>query len=115
MTSGTCTYMIRCTLPCVISRGATPKLITSPATSATTESQPSIRIICASPLEDHVESQNAHHEVDDVGGREQLQPVRDGAERLAEQQALRGFHGGEENGDLDGQEQHREEHLARAH
>src|SRR5690349_23886320 len=98
MTSGTCTYMIRCTVPCVTSRGATPKLITSPATSATTDSQPSVRIMTASPLEDHVERQHAHHEIDDVGGREQLQPVRDGAERLAEQQRLRGFDGRQQDG-----------------
>src|SRR5690349_24202458 len=99
MSSGTCTYMMRCTLPWVISRGATPKAMTRPAARATAASQPSVFTI-ASALQDHVEGQDAHDEVDGVGGREQLEPVRDGAQRLAEQQRLGRLHRRQQHGHL---------------
>jgi len=40
--------------------------------------------------------------------------VRDSAERLAEQQRLGGFDGGQEHRNLDGQQKNRKQHLARA-
>src|SRR2546427_11783233 len=65
----------------------------------------------ASALQDELEGQHADHEVDDVGGGQQLQPVHDRAERLTEQHGLGGLDGAQQQRDHERQEQHREEQL----
>src|SRR5215813_2958818 len=113
-TLGTCTYMMRCTLPWAASRGATTKPITRPATRPSITNHPNVRFI-GSPLEDRVERQHAHGHVHGVGGGKQLQPVRDRGQALAGEHRLRRLHGPEEHRDEDGQQQYGEEQLACAH
>src|SRR5262245_55510758 len=84
-TAGTCRYMIRCTLPCVTSRGATPKPTTSPAVRPTKASQPSSLITVGSAFQDDVEGQESDRQVHDVGRDQQLEPVRDGGQRLLQE------------------------------
>src|ERR1051325_3196397 len=113
-TEGTWTYMIRWMLPCVTSRGATPNAITTPARTPRAATMPSQRVIAASSFQQHVDRQEPGHDVDDVGGHQQLQPVRDAAERLPGEERLGGFHDREQERDEHGQEQDREQQLERA-
>src|SRR3989449_9925091 len=76
--------MMRCTFPCVTSRGASPSPATRPAASATTVTAPRTRIARLA-LQHEVERQHADGDVYDVGGREQLEPVGDRPERLPPQ------------------------------
>src|SRR5215510_16225537 len=96
--AGTWTYMMRCTLPWVTSRGATPKPMTRPTASPARVSEPSVRINIASPFQDDVEGQQAGHHVDDVGGHQQGDPVRHGSQRLAGQGGLGGPDRGQQHG-----------------
>src|SRR5215510_6072084 len=91
-TAGTCRYMMRCTLPCVTSRGATPKPMMSPVARPMAASQPSSVLIFLSAFQDDVEGQEADRQVHDVCRDQELEPVRDRGQRLSQQQRLGGLH-----------------------
>src|SRR5262245_62107983 len=81
-TAGTCRYMMRWTLPCVTSRGATPKPTTSPVARPTAASQPSSVVIVLSAFQDDVEGQEPDRQVHHVGRDQQLEPVSDRGQGL---------------------------------
>src|SRR5882672_7419015 len=109
-TLGTCRYMMRCTLPCVASRGASPSPATSPAASATTVTTPRTRIIRLA-LQHEVERQHADGDVHDVRGHEQLEPVGDRPERFTQQHCLGRLDGGQQDRHLHREQQDGEQQL----
>src|SRR5712692_396424 len=109
---GTWRYMIRWTLPCVTSRGATPNPMTRPPMSPRVASQPSARVKRSS-VEDEVERQDADRHVYDVRRGQEPEPVRHGPERLAEQHRLGRLDGAEQDRHLDGEQEDREQQLPR--
>src|SRR5712691_9083048 len=56
-------------------------------------------------LEDELEGEEADHEVDHIGGGQELEPLRGLGQRLAGQDYLRRAHGAQEQRHLGGQEE----------
>src|SRR2546422_7408798 len=64
-----------------------------------------VRFMSSRALEDKLEGEEADHEIDHIGGGQELEPLRGLGQRLPGQDYLRRAHGAQEQWHLGGQEE----------